>query len=160
MDYDKRIINLLEEGEKPPRTRSDGYFNLLSKSGSTLTPQDQLFMQCASSLKGVLLAVDELFVPLTAITFISRITSSPLDKREIHDFDIELRKREANASFREKNDERTTQDLLITKSTLKFIEDFKPTNPEGMRIKEEMYFKLIQESRQILDRLIERMSLK
>ncbi len=160
VDYENRIINLLEEGEKPPKIRSDGFFNLLSKTGSTPTPQDQLFTQCASCLKGVILAVDELFVPLTAITFISRITSSPLDKREIHDFDIELRKRLANAAFREKNEERTTQDLLILKSTLKFIEDFKPTNPEGMRIKEEMYFKLIQESRQVLDRLLERMSVK
>ncbi len=151
VDYARRVVTLLDEEENPPAIRSDDYFTLLSDAGHTLDPRDYVLQQCAPYLRGVVFAVDEFLVPLDATTFVARATETALDKNEQRDFEIELGRREAEKKLRDKAVERAALDMEAIRSMLKFIESYDPSNPEEVKAKGDLYFKLLKESPHIVD---------
>ncbi len=151
VDYARRVVSMLDEEEDPPAIRVDDYFKILSEAGHVPDARDRVLMQCSPYLKGVMFAVDEFLVPLDATTFIARATQTALDANEQRDFEIELRKRDADASLREKNVERAVLDMKAIESMLKFIENYNPANPEEVKAKGDLYFKLLKESPHILN---------
>ncbi len=151
VDYGRRVVSLLDEAENPPAIRPDDYFTLLSEKGHVLDSRDRVLMQCAPYLRGVVWAVDEFLVPLDATTFVARATETALDKNEQRDFEIELGKRNADKSLRDMAVMRAALDMDNIKKMVSFIENYNPSNPEEVKAKGDLFFKLIKESGHILN---------
>ncbi len=151
VDYSRRVVSLLDEAENPPAIRPDDYFTLLAEKGHVLDSRDHVLKQCSPYLKGVVFAVDEFLVPLDATTFVARPTQVALDGNEQRDFEIELRKRDADAKLRETAVSRALLDMDNIKKMVSFIEGYNPSNPEEVKAKGDLFFKLIKESGHILN---------